>query len=405
MTGAAPPDRVASQRSAPGLVTLVLVTALSTLSLNMFLPSLGAIAAEFEAEYALVNLSVALYLAVTAVLQIMIGPLSDRFGRRPVMLSALSIFVFASLGCLLAPDVATFLLFRMIQGAAIAGGVMAPAILRDTRSEAEAASLIGYVSMAMAVGPMTGPMVGGVLEELFGWRASFVLFTGLGVCLLALCWVDLGETHHTRATTLTAQARAYPDLLGTRRFWGYALCMAFSTSAFYAFLSGVPVVAETVLEISPSMLGLCLGSITAGFAVGSFLAGRFGARIGLMRMIVAGRLVAAAGLLIGLAFAVMGQMSVLTLFGATLFVGIGNGITMPGTSVGAMSVRRDLAGSAAGLAGALTVGIGAAVSTATGHIVASAGTATALFAVMLACVAASVMSLALIRTRAVAQET
>lgn len=94
--------------------------------------------------------------------------------------------------------------------------------------------------MAMAVAPMLGPMFGGLLDELFGWRASFVAFVGIGMLIFGLCWIDLGETNHHRSDTFADQFATYPELLSSRRFWGYSLCMAFSTGAFYAFLAGVP---------------------------------------------------------------------------------------------------------------------------------------------------------------------
>lgn len=173
--------------SPPGFFTLVFLTGLSILSLNLFLPSLSNIAEEFQADYTIVSLSVAGYLGITAVLQLIIGPLSDRFGRRPVLLSGLVIFILASLGCMLAGNIWTFLAFRVMQGAIIAGGVLSYAIIRDSAPEQEAASQMSYVSMAMAIAPMLGPMVGGVLDELFGWRSSFLFFTVLGFAALVLC--------------------------------------------------------------------------------------------------------------------------------------------------------------------------------------------------------------------------
>lgn len=130
---------------------------------------------------------------MTAVLQVIIGPLSDRYGRRPVMLWAVVIFAAASAGFLLAQDIWTFLVFRMAQGAIITGGALVRVIVRDTRDPADAVGLLGYISMAMAIAPMLGPMVGGVLDEAFGWRSSFALYTLIGFILLALVWWDLGK--------------------------------------------------------------------------------------------------------------------------------------------------------------------------------------------------------------------
>ena len=148
------------------------------------------------------------------------GPLSDRFGRRPVLLVGLAVFTLASLGCALATDIWVFLGFRLLQGTVISGWALSLAVIRDTVPSREAASLIGYIGMAMAVAPMLGPMFGGVLDELFGWRASFWAFVVFGAAVLCLCWVDLGETNKTPSDTFMRQFHAYPELFRSRRFWG-----------------------------------------------------------------------------------------------------------------------------------------------------------------------------------------
>lgn len=371
--------------SSPRLLTLILLAALSTLSLNMFLPSLTNIARDFEADYALVSLSIAGYLATTAVLQLVIGPVSDRFGRRPVLLCALSIFVIGSLGCLLARDIYSFLLFRALQAAVISGWVLSMAMIRDTRSEGEAASLIGYVAMSMAIAPMLGPMVGGLLDELFGWRSSFMLYCVFGTALLLLCWRDLAETNRSPSATFAVQFQTYPQLLGSRRFWGYALCGLFSTGAFFVFLAGVPLVAARQFSISPGQLGFYMGTITAGFAAGSFVAGRYSQRHALTTMMIAGRLIACSGLAMGLVLFLLGYAHGLTMFLATVFAGVGNGISMPSANTGAISIRPGLAGSAAGLMGASTVAGGALLTSFTGYLLEDGDAAIRLLGIMLCC--------------------
>ena len=383
--------------SPPRLTTLVLLAGVSTLSLNLFLPSLPGIAAELEADYALVNLALGGYLAVTAVLMLVMGPLSDRFGRRPVMLTALAVYTGASLVCALATDIWVFLAFRLLQGAIVAGWGVSLAVIRDTAPEREAASLIGYVSMAMALAPMLAPMAGGVLDELFGWRASFWAFAGLGAGLFLLCWLDLGETNRTRSHTLAAQIESYPALFASRRFWGYALCMAFSIAAFHSFLSGAPLVGRTVLDLSPSTLGVTLGTTTAGFMLGSFLAGRTAKRYPLTALMIAGRLVACAGLLVGLALFLAGVVHLAPLVGAALCLGFGNGLTVPSSSAGALSVHPNLAGSASGLSGALTSGAGALFSAITGAVVTEATGAPVLLGMMLFCAAMGLVAALVVR--------
>jgi Bcr/CflA subfamily drug resistance transporter len=368
----------------PRFITLVLLAAMSTLSLNMFLPSLANIAVDFETEYAVANLAIAGYLGVTALLQLILGPLSDRFGRRPVMLGALAMFTVASLGALLATDIWVFLGFRVLQGVVVAGWALSAAVVRDTREPDAAASMIGYVTMCMAVGPLLGPMLGGVLDEVFGWRANFVAYVLGGAALFAWTWRDLTETNLQPSRTFGDQFRAYPDLATSRRFWGYAICMACSVGAFFVFLSGAPLVADRQLAMSTSMLGVGLGSITIGYAFGSFFSGRYSGRVRVSTIILSGRIAACVGLAAGLVVMTAGEVTIWTLFGSTIFVGLGNGLTTPGCGAGVVSVRPRLAGSASGLAGALVVAIGAGLTSLTGAALTGEAPAITLVAMMLA---------------------
>jgi len=352
--------------SPPSLVTLVFATALSVLTLNMFLPSLARMAGDFQVDYALVNLSVAGYLAVSAVLQLVMGPLSDRFGRRPILLICMTVFVTASVGCVLAESIWAFLGFRLLQAAVVAGPVLSSAAIRDMYPPNEAASKLGYVTMAMALAPMLGPMLGGALDSLFGWRAGFVLYSVLGAGVLLLLWADMGETNTNRSSTFAAQIREYPHLFRARRFWGYALCAAFSIGGFYSFITGAPLVAAAWFDLSPAMLGLGIGIITGGFMVGNFITGRIAAHTKLTTMILIGRIIASTGPLLGLLLFTADLGSVWVFFGSAIFVGFGNGLTNANATAGLMSVRPKLAGSAAGLSGALIVALGAVLTSLTG---------------------------------------
>jgi Bcr/CflA subfamily drug resistance transporter len=359
-------------QSPPHIITLVFASALAVLSLNMFLPSLPQMAEDFSTDYAVVNLSVALYLIVSGVLQLIMGPLSDRFGRRPLMLVSLAIFALASIGCVLAETVWVFLGFRMLQGAAIAGQVISRAAIRDMYDPKEAASKLGYVTMSMALAPMLGPMLGGQLDILFGWRSSFLLYALMGLGMVVLLWADLGETNTTRSATFGAQMRQYPLLFASRRFWGYALCASFSIGAFYAFITGAPLVAASWFDLNPAQLGLGIGIITGGFMLGNYVTGRMAAHAGLTTLILLGRIVATLGPAGGLLLFWSGAGSVWVFFGSAILVGFGNGLTVANATVGVMSVRAGLAGSASGLSGALTVALGALLTTATGTLVQAA---------------------------------
>lgn len=349
----------------PRYVTLVLLAALSTMTLNMFLPSLAAIAEDLDAPYAIVSLAVGVYLAMTAVVQLIVGPWSDRIGRRPVVLRMLVIFVIASLGASLAANVYVFLAFRMMQAAVLAGYSVAMAIVRDTSERQEAASRLGYIAMAMAVAPMIGPMIGGTLDSLFGWRANFYAYGLAGLSLLLWCWYDLGETH----TPGQSQNRQRTALLKEPRFWAYAICGAFSTGAFFVFLASVPLIATLEFGMTSATLGVAIGSITLGFMTGGFLSGRLAARAAPLRLMLIGRLCPMIGLSIGLILSLFLPMTPALLFVTTLSVGLGNGLTMPSANAGAMSVNAELAGSAAGLSGAMNVGTGAVLTAIAGALV------------------------------------
>lgn len=368
----------------PHIVTVVLIAGIAALSLNVILPSLPSIADDFDADYGLVASAVSGYLALTGILQLGLGPLSDRYGRRPVLLVSGVLFIVATLGCMLAPTIGVFLFFRMAQAAVASGLVLSRAIVRDMVPAHEAASLIGYVTMGMSLVPMIAPMVGGVLDETFGWRAVFLFSLIAGVAVFALVWADLGETNSRPSTSLSAQFKQYPALLRSRPFWGYALVAAFGSGVFFAFLGGGPWVARVVLDMSPADLGLHFGFPAFGYLIGNFLSGRYAGRVGLVGMMLAGCLATTLGVVIAAALFLFGVAGPFTFFAAMALTGVGNGLVLPSANAGVVSVRPDLAGSASGLAGALMIGGGAALSVAAGALVTTDLSAMGLVWVMLA---------------------
>ncbi|MEM9757055.1 MAG: multidrug effflux MFS transporter [Pseudomonadota bacterium] len=352
----------------PHIATLILITGIGALSMNVFLPSLPGMTEYFQTEYRLVQLSVALYLAMNAVMQIFLGPISDRFGRRPVLLWSVSIFIVATIGCLLAPTIEVFLAFRMIQAAIASGLVLGRAVVRDLYDQNQAASMIGYVTMGMAVVPMIGPMIGGELDAAFGWHANFWLLLVLGVGVLWLVWADLGETAQKTATSFRAQFADYPELFGSRRFWGYALTAAFASGAFFAYLGGAPFVGSEVYGLSSQVFGYLFGAPALGYAVGNGISGRYSVRYGINRMILVGAVLTFGGMALGLLVFLAGFGSAWTFFGFMIFVGLGNGLVIPNATSGLLSVRPHLAGTASGLGGAIMIGGGAALSALAGFV-------------------------------------
>lgn len=377
--------RFLDRRSPPHIVTLVAIAGLSALTMNIFLPSLPSMAKDLGVTYGTIQILISGYIAMTAVVQIAIGPLSDRFGRRPTVIGSLVILLAATLVCMVATDIYTLVAARLLQTAVVAGIVLSRAIVRDMVPMEEAASMIGYVTMGMTIVPMLGPTLGGVLGDAFGWRANFVAIFALGVVVLALVAADLGETNRNRSASFSAQFRAWPGLLASPQFWGYTAVVTFNSGAFFAFLGGAPFIGATLMQMSPSTLGLQFVFIAAGYMAGNFVSGRYARRYGTSNMMLAGTIAMIVGTLVPAAFLLAGVNSAFAFFGPQVIVGFGNGLTLPSANAGVVSVKPHLAGSASGLSGAIAMGGGAATSVFASSILTVETGAMPMLLVMLAC--------------------
>jgi len=383
---------MAPATSKPHLVTLILLTSVAVMSLNIFLPSLGGIAEEFGVSYTLVALSISAFLLVSAVLQLIMGPLSDRYGRRPVLLLGLVVFVIASLGCALSQDVWAFLGFRMLQGGVVSGMVLGRAIVRDVYAPQEAAKRIAQIGAAMALAPLIAPLVGGILDSLFGWRSVFYLLALSGAAVFVLCWADLGETNQLKQASFAAQFRAYPEVLRSGSFWAYSGVLVFSLGGFYAYLAGAPLVGEEIFDLSTATVGLMMGATAVGFLMGNLVTTRLGARFGSLRLILWGRWLSMLGCLLAALLMALGLLHPGVMFAGAVALGLGNGLTLPGANVGVMNVAPHLAGSASGLSGAVGVVIGAVLTPLVSTLVAGENGAEMLMLSMAACGALALLS-------------
>ncbi|WP_171235479.1 multidrug effflux MFS transporter [Ruegeria sp. HKCCA6837] len=355
-------------RTPPTLATLVLLSGLSALSMNLFLPSLPNMALYFATDYKVMQLSIALYLLINAILQIVIGPLADKAGRRPVLLWGLALFLLATLGCIYAPNAEIFLVFRMCQAVVVVGMVLSRAAVRDMYDQDQAASMIGYVTMGMAVVPMIGPAIGGILEETLGWKANFWLPFAIGALTLFLTFTDFGETAAKSGKSLVQQFKEYPELLTSPRFWGYSLACAFSSGAFFAYLGGAPFIGTELFGLSAAQVGVYFGAPAVGYFAGNFISGRYSVRIGVNRMVLWGSLLNAFGVALSALLFLAGSGTALSFFGLMTFVGVGNGMVIPNATSGALSVRPHLAATASGLSGAIMLGGGAGLSALAGAL-------------------------------------
>ncbi|PZX16305.1 DHA1 family bicyclomycin/chloramphenicol resistance-like MFS transporter [Palleronia aestuarii] len=389
------PVRFLDSRTPPHIATLILVTSLSALSMNLFLPSLPNMTTFFETDYGIVQISVAGYLFVNAAMQLIIGPVSDRYGRRAVLLTCIVIFILASFACAVATNIWVFLFFRMVQASIVAGIVLPRAAIRDLFSSDRAASMIGWVTMGMSVAPMIAPAFGGILDGFFGWQANFVTLGLLGIGALALVWFDMGETAERSTGNMREQIAQYPQLLKSRRFWGYAATSAFASGAFFAYLGGAPYVGSEVFGLTPSALGIHFGMPAIGYMIGNGISGRYSARIGLQRMLVWGTIINAAGLVAAVLVFYSGLASAVLFFGFMTFVGLGNGLVMPNATAGMLSVKPHLAGTASGLGGAILIATGAVLSAVAGFILSGSASALPLLELMAGSALLAVVTIAL----------
>ncbi len=350
---------------------LIGVSAMNPLAMNMFLPSMPAMVDYFQSSTAAVQLTLSLYLLGSALSMLVMGPISDKVGRRPVLLAGLSLFLVGTLICILAQTLPQLIVGRVVQAVGGAAGMtLARAIIRDLFPRDRAASMMGYVTMGMAVAPMAGPLIGGLLHEVFNWRASFEFNLAVGAIVLIMAWLNLAETNHRDKNSEAASRllSSFSTLLGYRSFWFYALTNLFCSGVFFSFIGGAPFVAERLLGMSPWEYGLYFMLMVSGYIFGNFLTGRFSRVLGIDFMITAGNLSALLGLgLIALFFA-SGHLHPLSLFGPMSLIGIANGLTMPNAMAGIVSVRPDLAGAASGLAGSMQIGSGALATIAVGWL-------------------------------------
>ncbi|MEM1378198.1 MAG: multidrug effflux MFS transporter [Pseudomonadota bacterium] len=365
--------RATYQGKRPALIILVLLAAVSPLAINLFVPSMPSISADLGASYAQVQYGLSLYLLFTALFQPVSGPISDRIGRRPVLIITLIMFLIGTLICMWAPNLTLFLLGRVIQTASAAGMVLSRAIVRDVFPREKSASMIGYVVMGMAVAPMIGPAIGGAIDGWFGWRASFGFLGLFGLVTLVATWLALPETNQSKASSFNEQVQTWREALRMRQFWLYAGCAALSSCVFFGFLGGGPAVSSIAFGLSPFEYGLWFSLCALGYATGNFLSGKFSERLGIETMMRRGAWITLSGTTITLIAFSSGFASPATLFIPLSLIGIGNGMTLPNVIAATISLRPDAAGAISGLLGALQIGIGAAGSVLAGIIVGPTG--------------------------------
>lgn len=342
-------------RSKWGIGLLIGLTTTAPLAVDMFLPSMPNMAEEFEAPTATVQLAVTLFLLAFAASQLVYGPVSDRFGRRPALIAGLVLFIAGGVLSLFAWSAEALILGRIVQGI---GGGAGPAIGRamvlDIFGRDRAAQILAYMAMATPLAPTLAPIVGGVLQDLFDWRAVFVTLIGIGVFLLVAYRATFPETNvrqDSRALDAVQMSRNYRALLTHRTFLAYALAMGLMFSGQLVFISGSSFVLIEELGLSPAQFGFGFGFVAMGLISGAFLSSRLVVRWADSRVVLFGAALAASGAAIMATLAWSGVASPWAVLLPMFFFAGGNGIVRPAAMAGALIPFERMAGLASALLG------------------------------------------------------
>ncbi|MGG5812454.1 multidrug effflux MFS transporter [Falsiroseomonas sp. CW058] len=376
-----PPALTPGARPRPAIWLLVGMIGLGPFTMQVLVPSLPGIGRDFGAPTSTVQLTVTLYLIGVAVGQLFYGPLSDRFGRRPLLMGGLALHVLASLACALAPGIGFLVVARVAQAlGACAGVVLARAVIRDAWPRDQAASVLGYVTMGMTIAPMVAPVLGSVMEQWLGWRAGMVACMAFALPLALMAWRRLPETLPAPQPLPGPFAiwAAYRSLWAVPAFRAYAAVTACSTGVFFAFLGGAPYVVVQGMGYSPVSFALAFAAMSVLFALGNWLAGVLSRRLGVVRMLTLGTAITTGGAVLALGTMILAPPHILMFFLPMGIVAIGNGMTQPNAIAAALSVRPQLAGTASALVGASQMGFGAAMTFLVSLVEHGAGIGTAL---------------------------
>jgi MFS transporter, DHA1 family, multidrug resistance protein len=372
------------------LLLLVAMTGVAPISLYMLVPALPRLATSFGRDISIAQMTVSLYMVGIACSQIIMGPVSDRFGRRPVLLAGLGLMVLASGACMFAQTLPQLIAARFLQAlGGAAGMVVSRAIIRDLYSRERISSMISLVIAVMMIAQMLSPLTGGLIETAFGWRAIFYVITAASLMIAIAIAVALPETRRDRLESGGFRGDV-GSLLRSRAFIGYVLCQVLASQIIFTFAGGGPYIVVTHMGRTAAEYGAWFATTGFAYLIGNLFCVRFAPRHSLEKLIWFGLALQLTGSLLNLVWGITGlNQAPSWLFGTQMLVMFANAFVMSNSAAGAISVRPDAAGTASGAMGFLQMGLGSLLSQfgayLGGHFITPAPLNAAVFALSLAC--------------------
>ena len=372
------------------LLMLVLMTGVAPISLYMLVPALPVLATSFGRDISIAQMTVSLYMVGIACSQIIMGPLSDKFGRRPVLLAGLGLMVAASVAGSFAETLPQLIAARFFQALGGASGmVISRAIIRDLYSRDRVGAMISLVIAVMMIAQMLSPLTGGLLETAFGWRAIFYVISAASLTIAVLIAIALPETRGDRSESSGFRGDV-GSLIKNRAFIGYVLCQVLASQIIFTFAGGGPYIVVTQMGRTTAEYGAWFATTGFAYLVGNLFCVRFAPRHSLEKLIWFGLALQLAGSLLNLVWSLAGiNQAPGWLFGTQMIVMVANAFVMANASAGAISVRPEAAGTASGAMGFLQQGVGALVSQfgayLGGHSTTTLPLTAAIFALSIAC--------------------